>query len=104
MHRGTHSASYAARRVPAFSRSLGSVHLRARRGFLRLHGVFPVEGYLVEAGVLDGPRVCHLWLLRFQAQQTQKKMTRTLTTTPAEDGFWMPAEFEPHAGCWMLWP
>jgi agmatine deiminase len=31
-------------------------------------------------------------------------MTRTLTTTPAEDGFRMPAEFEPHAGCWMLWP
>jgi agmatine deiminase len=31
-------------------------------------------------------------------------MTGTLTTTPAEDGFWMPAEFEPHAGCWMLWP
>ncbi|MGH8308755.1 MAG: agmatine deiminase, partial [Steroidobacteraceae bacterium] len=30
--------------------------------------------------------------------------TRTLTTTPARDGFWMPAEFEPHAGCWMLWP
>ena len=28
----------------------------------------------------------------------------TLTTTPAGDGFWMPAEFEPHAGCWMLWP
>ena len=31
-------------------------------------------------------------------------MTQTLTTTPADDGFWMPAEFEPHAGCWMLWP
>jgi agmatine deiminase len=31
-------------------------------------------------------------------------MTRTLKTTPAKDGFWMPAEFEPHAGCWMLWP
>ena len=31
-------------------------------------------------------------------------MTRTLTTTPAADGFWMPGEFEPHAGCWMLWP
>jgi agmatine deiminase len=31
-------------------------------------------------------------------------MTRTLTSTPAADGFWMPAEFEPHAGCWMLWP
>ncbi|MDB6015269.1 MAG: agmatine deiminase [Gammaproteobacteria bacterium] len=31
-------------------------------------------------------------------------MTRTLTSTPAADGFWMPAEFEVHAGCWMLWP
>lgn len=31
-------------------------------------------------------------------------MTATLTRTPAADGFWMPAEFEPHAGCWMLWP
>jgi agmatine deiminase len=31
-------------------------------------------------------------------------MTHTLTTTPAADGFWMPGEFEPHAGCWMLWP
>jgi agmatine deiminase len=26
------------------------------------------------------------------------------STTPAADGFWMPAEFERHAGCWMLWP
>jgi len=31
-------------------------------------------------------------------------MSRTLNSTPAADGFWMPAEFEPHAGCWMLWP
>jgi agmatine deiminase len=31
-------------------------------------------------------------------------MTQTLTSTPAADGFWMPGEFEPHAGCWMLWP
>lgn len=31
-------------------------------------------------------------------------MTHTLATTPAADGFRMPAEFEPHAGCWMLWP
>ncbi|HEX4675184.1 MAG TPA: agmatine deiminase [Steroidobacteraceae bacterium] len=31
-------------------------------------------------------------------------MTQTLTSTPTADGFWMPAEFEPHAGCWMLWP
>ena len=29
---------------------------------------------------------------------------RTLTSTPAADGFWMPAEFARHAGCWMLWP
>jgi agmatine deiminase len=31
-------------------------------------------------------------------------MTRTLISTPARDGFWMPAEFEAHEGCWMLWP
>jgi agmatine deiminase len=31
-------------------------------------------------------------------------MARTLTTTPAADGFRMPGEFEPHAGCWLLWP
>ena len=31
-------------------------------------------------------------------------MSRTLETTPREDGFHMPGEFEPHAGCWMLWP
>jgi agmatine deiminase len=28
----------------------------------------------------------------------------TLATTPADDGLRMPAEFEPHSGCWMLWP
>ena len=31
-------------------------------------------------------------------------MTGTLDSTPAHDGFWMPAETAPHAGCWMLWP
>ena len=31
-------------------------------------------------------------------------MTHTFPGTPAADGFHMPAEFEPHAGCWMLWP
>jgi agmatine deiminase len=31
-------------------------------------------------------------------------MTRTLASTPAADGFAMPAEFAPHAGCWLLWP
>jgi agmatine deiminase len=28
----------------------------------------------------------------------------TLNTTPRDDGFRMPGEFEPHQGCWMLWP
>ena len=31
-------------------------------------------------------------------------MARTLNSTPLNDGFSMPAEFAPHAGCWMLWP
>jgi len=31
-------------------------------------------------------------------------MSRTLASTPAADGFRMPAEFEPHRRCWMLWP
>ena len=31
-------------------------------------------------------------------------MARDLPGLPAEDGFRMPAEFEPHAGTWMLWP
>src|SRR6185437_10667221 len=31
-------------------------------------------------------------------------MTRQLDSTPAADGFHMPAEWEPHAGCWMAWP
>jgi agmatine deiminase len=31
-------------------------------------------------------------------------MTRTLDSDPRRDGYRMPGEFEPHAGCWMLWP
>jgi len=31
-------------------------------------------------------------------------MSRTLTGTPARHGFHMPGEFEPHTGCWMVWP
>src|SRR4030042_2286644 len=31
-------------------------------------------------------------------------MARTLTSTPKEDGFRMPGEFEPHEQTWMLWP
>ncbi|MEM7030726.1 MAG: agmatine deiminase [Chloroflexota bacterium] len=28
----------------------------------------------------------------------------TLNTTPVQDGFLMPGEFEPHTRCWMMWP
>jgi len=31
-------------------------------------------------------------------------MTVTLKSNPADDGFRMPGEFEPHEGCWMIWP
>lgn len=31
-------------------------------------------------------------------------MSATLDSTPAADGFRMPAEFEPHDGCWIAWP
>ena len=31
-------------------------------------------------------------------------MAKTHNSTPLEDGYRMPAEFEPHTGCWMLWP
>jgi agmatine deiminase len=27
-----------------------------------------------------------------------------MKSQPLRDGYWMPAEFEPHEGCWMLWP
>jgi len=31
-------------------------------------------------------------------------MTRLLARTPRADGYWMPGEFERHAGAWMIWP
>lgn len=31
-------------------------------------------------------------------------MAETYLTTPRTDGYFMPAEFAPHAGTWMLWP
>lgn len=31
-------------------------------------------------------------------------MARTYQSTPRDNGFRMPGEFEPHKGCWMLWP
>jgi agmatine deiminase len=31
-------------------------------------------------------------------------VTAQLAATPRDDGFWMPAELEPHDGTWLLWP
>lgn len=31
-------------------------------------------------------------------------MSHLIDSTPRKDRFRMPAEFEPHDGCWMLWP
>jgi agmatine deiminase len=31
-------------------------------------------------------------------------VSATVESTPAADGFRMPAEIEPHGGCWMAWP
>jgi agmatine deiminase len=31
-------------------------------------------------------------------------MSHTLSRDPRRDGYRMPGEFEPHDGCWMLWP
>jgi agmatine deiminase len=31
-------------------------------------------------------------------------MSKLLNSKPRDDGFRMPAEWEPHIGCWMLWP
>ncbi|WEK49234.1 MAG: agmatine deiminase [Candidatus Kaistia colombiensis] len=31
-------------------------------------------------------------------------MSATLQSLPRDDGFRMPAEWEPHAGTWMIWP
>jgi len=35
---------------------------------------------------------------------SQLRPAPALRSTPLADGFYMPAEFEPHDGCWMLWP
>ena len=50
-------------------------------------------------GRADGIAAAAAAALRYNAD-----MSETLLTTPAGDRFRMPAEFEPHRGCWMLWP
>jgi agmatine deiminase len=39
-----------------------------------------------------------------RAKAHRPAVSATLATTPAADGFRMPGEFEPHAGCWIAWP
>ena len=39
-----------------------------------------------------------------QGRQCNGGMSATLDSTPAADGFHMPAEWAPHEGCWMIWP
>ena len=39
-----------------------------------------------------------------QGRQCNGGMSATLDSTPAADGFHMPAEWAPHDGCWMIWP
>jgi agmatine deiminase len=31
-------------------------------------------------------------------------MSAPLSTTPRQDGYWMPAEWHPHRGTWLIWP
>jgi len=49
-----------------------------------------------KGGTMDLPCVT-----LFRPKTEQKKR---LTGTPKKDGFRMPAEFEEHEGCWLLWP
>ena len=37
-------------------------------------------------------------------EKSMKEERRNCVFTPAEDGFWMPGEFERHDGCIMIWP
>src|SRR5258707_12404318 len=41
---------------------------------------------------------------RNASMRDRRLALRTLISTPAKYGFRMPAEFERHSGCWMLWP
>jgi len=43
-------------------------------------------------------------IMRLASLGDATRAAEPLASTPAADGFRMPAEFEPHAGCWMLWP
>src|SRR5208282_3232859 len=66
--------------------------------------------FLAPRGDLHGDRLCFEHLAApinsrsMLACAARRLVLRTLTSTPAKDGFRMPAEFERHSGCWMLWP
>lgn len=38
------------------------------------------------------------------SSKNEKCRDKNLIQTPKEEGFFMPGEFEPHAGCMMIWP
>jgi agmatine deiminase len=40
----------------------------------------------------------------FVAVITEPAMSKTLNSTPRQDGFYMPAEWTQHSQTWMLWP
>ncbi len=54
-------------------------------------------------GSIDLSLYCTTDRLRMVAARL-RPMTRILLRTPRSDGYWMPGEFERHAGTWMLWP
>src|SRR5262249_22284312 len=97
------AAANSPRRATAVPRALGAGDLHARDARVPRAHAHPVERDLVAPAGLDDPRHVDLRLLRIPQQPTAP-MTRTVASNPAADGFAMPAEFAPHAGCWLLWP
>jgi len=43
-------------------------------------------------------------LLGAEKSAARLVVSRTLSTTPRQDGFRAPGELEPKAGCWLIWP
>src|SRR5258708_10473912 len=61
-------------------------------------GIFRLTG--LASDIPLAPQKCS----RNASMRDRRRALRDLKSTPAKDGFRMPAEFERHSGCWMLWP
>src|SRR5258708_36156323 len=61
-------------------------------------GIFKLTG--LASDIPLAPQKCS----RNASMRDRRRALRDLKSTPAKDGFRMPAEFERHSGCWMLWP